>query len=233
MHIPRAFPPLQAVIWDMDGTIFDTEKIAVDCWVELCERYGIHDVRSIVLTCVGKNMRDSNAILQTLFKNGRSIEELRAEKNALVAERMREGIPLKDGIAEAIEWIHAKGLPNAIASSSDRTLILSHLETSGLKKYFDVIVGGDEITHGKPHPEIFLIAAEHLKIEPDACIVFEDSHHGIVAAHEAGMRVVMIPDLVETTEEITQQTDYLLTSAKEIIPLLRTISLGMRKKKEA
>jgi len=216
----QSLPP-KAVIWDMDGTIFDTERLVVDCWEELCLAQGYEVPRSTLLKCIGRNSRESNEILRSFFGENDDIDQLRAKKSAMVNERIeRDGLPVKKGIHEALEWIAAREVPTALASSSDYDKILSRLRLSDLQPFFSVIVGGDQITNGKPHPEIFLTAAHKLQVDPKDCIVFEDSHNGVIAAHEAGMQVVMIPDLIEANDDISKRAHHILESGAEIIPLL-------------
>ncbi len=216
--------PLKAIIWDMDGTIFDTERVVIDAWVEICEKHGYKNSREVLLQCIGRNMRESNDILRKNFGPNFDIEGLRAEKNDLVhAVYEKDGIPLKEGITDALAWIEAKGILNALASSSDYSKILSHLTSTDLQAYFSVIIGGDQITNGKPHPEIFLKAAEKLNVKPEQCIVFEDSRNGVLSASAAGMRVVMIPDLVPMTDDLAPKVHHPLSSGTEIIELLKSI----------
>ncbi len=219
MSMPPFSP--KAVIWDMDGTIFDTERIVLDSWVEVCGKHGYSDARAVVLSCIGRNMRESDDILRKNFGEGFDIAAMRKEKNEIMHNYIEKfGLPIKEGIVDALEWIWKQKIPTAIASSSDHAKILLHLKHAGLEKYFHVIVGGDQITHGKPHPEIFLLAAQKLGVVPKDCIVFEDSGNGVLSASASGMRVVMIPDLVAVTDDIAEHVDHLLKSGTEIVPLL-------------
>lgn len=217
-------PDLKAIIWDMDGTMFDTEQLDLSCWEEICMAHGYKEPRPTLVSCIGKNVRDTDEILMRHFGSDFDIASLRAEQHALLQKKIDEfGIPIKDGILETLAWTATHSIPNGLASSSNRARIIANLETSDLCKHFDVIIGGDQITQGKPDPEIFLKAAEELGVRPEECIVFEDSQYGIIAANEAGMHVVMIPDLISPTDEILKRTNYLLTSGTEIIALLERL----------
>lgn len=216
--------PIKAVIWDMDGTIFDTERIVLESWDEVCRADGYGDARSVILSCIGRNIRESNDILKQNFGDRFDVPVMRERQKIVMQRRINEfGLPIKEGIPDALAWVMEKELPMALASSSDHEKILSHLEHSDLKKYFRVIVGGDQVTKGKPDPEIFLRAAQQLRILPENCVVFEDSGNGVLAASRAGMRVVMIPDLVAVTDEVLTHIDHLLRSGTEIIPLFSEI----------
>ncbi len=217
---------MKAVLWDMDGTLFDTERIVMDCWERVCDAHGYANSRPILLRCIGRNIRESNEILRENFGEGIDIEAMRKEqKDLMYGEIGKSSVPVKAGITDALEWMATKGIPTALASSSDHAKIVSYLERSGLKKYFITIVGGDEVTQGKPHPEMYLTTAKKLGIEPKDCLVFEDSRNGVISASEAGMQVVMIPDLVDITDDLVPRVHYLLRSGTEIIPLLETIFL--------
>lgn len=215
--------PFKAAIWDMDGTIFDTERIVLDSWTEVCEKHGYGETREVFLTCIGRNMRESNAIMKQNFGEDFDVDAMRKEKNDVMQKHIdANGLPIKEGIREALEWIEKKKIPTALASSSDHAKILLHLTHAGLEKYFSVIVGGDQVTHSKPHPEIFFKTAEKLGVAPNDCIVFEDSANGVISASNSGMHVVMIPDLVAVTDEILKHTDHVLRSGKEIVSLLES-----------
>lgn len=224
----QGFPKAKAVIWDMDGLIFDTERMRVDAWEQVCKNHGYAFDRSVLLGCIGKNVPDSDALIREGFGKDFPVEKFRIEKNALVAaEIQKSGLPVKEGIREALEWLDTRGVRSALASSSERETILSFLEKAALTTSFSVIVGGDDVKRGKPHPDVFLTAAEKLGVPPAQCIVFEDSLNGLKAGHAAGMQVVMIPDLIEPTTETSQYLHHQLKSGNEAPALLATL-LGLK-----
>ena len=114
------------------------------------------------------------------------------------------GVPVKDGVRETLQKLAEAGLKIAVASSTRREKVLRHLENAGIAQYFTAVVGGDTVTHSKPHPEIFLKACEALGVAPEDAIAVEDSHNGIRSAHAAGMAPVMVPDLLPVTEEMRE-----------------------------
>ena len=123
-----------------------------------------------------------------------------------MAKELARGVPLKPGCREILASLHARGIPMAIGSSGRRAQIESNLSVSGFTSYFFAIASGDEVLHGKPAPDIFLLAAKRLGVPPADCYVFEDSPNGIRAAHAAGMKPILIPDLMPVTEEIASLT---------------------------
>jgi HAD superfamily hydrolase (TIGR01509 family) len=216
-----SFSP-QSIIWDMDGTIFDTERLIVDVWEEICDRNGYSNSRPLFLSCIGKNRRDARRMIFEYFGSDFPLDTLREERLRLVQEKIDElgDAFIKDGVREALEWATERKIPTALASSSDYERVIAHLDHMNLRKHFSTIVGGDQVASGKPDPEIFLAAAEGLGIAPERCVVIEDSHNGVVAAHAAGMHVLMIPDMVNPTEITMQHVHCLLASGKEITTTL-------------
>ncbi len=113
-----------------------------------------------------------------------------------------QAIPVKEGVIELLEWLKEQGLPIAVATSTAKEVAKKKLELAGLSQYFDNLTTGCEVSHGKPDPEIYLLAASRLDIEPTKCLAFEDSNNGVRAAVAANMVTFQIPDLVEPCEEV-------------------------------
>ena len=136
-------------------------------------------------------------------------EEYCRRTSAMYNQYIEEnGVPVKNGVRETLAALSAAGLKIAVASSTRREKVLRHLENAGIAQYFEAVIGGDTVTHSKPHPEIFLTACEALGVEPEKAIAVEDSHNGIRAAHAAGMAPVMVPDLLPVTEEMRKLSAY-------------------------
>ena len=218
-------PEIKAVIWDMDGTLFDTENLVMEICTEIFEEMGYARAREVIHRCIGRNVRDSNAIIKEEYGEDFPIEEFRKRKAERFAAHLKEhGLPPKLGVQESLSWIGERGIPMAVASGSDHAKILHFLELAGLKDRFSVIVGGDEIKKGKPDPELFLKVSELLDVSPENCIVFEDSSYGIIAAHRAGMQVVLIPDLAQIDDASKVHAHFILQSAEEIPALLENLA---------
>lgn len=114
----------------------------------------------------------------------------------------KQGVPVKKGVRELLDYLKTCGCQTAIASSTSKKSILSHLENTGLTDKFNAIISGDMVEHGKPEPDIYLSAAAAINCLPDTCYAFEDSYNGIYSAYRAGMKTIMIPDLYPATAEI-------------------------------
>lgn len=175
--------------------MLDTERIALRVWSEAASDLGCPLDRDIAEQMVGRSTATNRLMLQAHFGDRLSFDDL-----ARVAERRyREalaagGVPRKPGLVELLDLLAGRGVPRAVATSTARELARHKLDQAGVLSYFDVVVGGDEVVHSKPAPDIFLRAAERLGVQPADCIVLEDSGPGIYAASAAGMVPILVPD---------------------------------------
>ena len=196
---------ITAVVFDMDGVLFDTERLCKDCWIALSKEYEIPNMEEVYALCIGVNVQATRQIVYENYGKDFPFEEYdrRASEmyNRYIAEH---GVPVKDGVRETLEALAKAGVKIAVASSTRREKVLRLLASAGIDRYFTAVVGGDTVTHSKPHPEIFLKACEALGVTPEEAIAVEDSHNGIRSAHAAGMAPVMVPDLLPVTEEMRE-----------------------------
>jgi len=210
-----------AVIFDMDGLLIDTEAIARFAWQQAAADCGVDLDDALFAKLVGRTRHDSNEILQTAFGAGFSLAAFRARCAARWEARLAEtGITLKPGARELLDHLDTEGTPRAVATSSFRESALRSLALAGVLDRFPHLVTGDQVERGKPAPDIFLRAAEVLGVAPAGCLVLEDSLYGIMAAHAAGMVPVMVPDLVEPTEEVARLAHRILPSLHHVLALL-------------
>lgn len=191
------------IIFDMDGVLFDTEKVSSECWAEVAEEMKLGDLREGFKGCVGLNRTDAEILMHNLYGKDFPFEEFIETSHALMKRRfLEEGIPLKEGVKEILEYLTENGYIVGLASSTDRESVMGHLEQAGLTHYFRTVVTGDTVEHSKPNPDIYLKACEELGVSPVNAIAIEDSPNGIRSAYRAGMKPVMVPDLIEPTAEI-------------------------------
>lgn len=214
---------LDGIIFDMDGVIFDSEQIGLRCWVMIGERYGLENVEQTARRCIGRSTVDSMQIFEDAYGDRVSIPKLYKEGKVLFHEIMeKEGLPLKSGAKKLLEWLSGNGVKVGLASSTSYNVVVEELKASGLIDHFSVIVGGDMVEHSKPQPDIYLLACEKLGVRPEFTAAVEDSRNGIISAHRAGMKPLLVPDLIEPDEEMLKLAEKKFGSLDELLDELRT-----------
>lgn len=194
---------ITAVVFDMDGLLFDTENLAKISWIECADEMGIQGIEEIYHLFIGLNRADGNALLRKIYGDDFPVLEFRQRATDRFHEKVeRDGLPVKMGAGEILKWLKDNHVKTALASSSKRDVIQNHLERVGFTDYFQIIIGGDMVEHSKPEPDIYLKACELLGENPASVAAVEDSPNGIRSSARAGMIPLMVPDLVEPTEEL-------------------------------
>ena len=215
---------IKAVIFDVDGTLLDTERIYMKAWKEAAAEAGFVMPDSVLQKTRAVNTKDAARIFEEEIGNGFSYQAVRPIRVRIAEEIIRRESPiLKPGVLELLAFLEEKGIRLAVASSTNQQGTREHLAESRILHRFEVVVGGDMVTNGKPHPDIFLKAAEALGTAPEACIVVEDSPAGIRAAYAAGMKAVLVPDQATITQEIIDMADVVLNSLLEMPAYLQTL----------
>ena len=212
---------IEAVIFDMDGLMFDTEIISFACWKTAASKYGYVIIEELFLKTLGQTVERDQEIYAEYLGEDFPFEAVKNERFRLGAEYLRTNtVPIKDGLLELLAYLKNRHYKTAVATSSPREIALPLIEKAGVANFFDNIACGDEITNSKPDPEIFLTAALKLGASPERCMVLEDSEFGITAASRAGMKTVLIPDLKDPSEEIKQLAFRQYKNLKQVIQLL-------------
>ena len=194
---------INTVIFDMDGVIFDTERVYLETWTEVFEKYGYNMTREIYTSVMGIGRKNVMNTFKSIYGDDLPIDNMYKEKDEILYRKIEKGeIPTKDGVEEVLKFLKKNNYNIALATSAKRNRVDKHLNDSNLKGIFDVIVCGDEVKKSKPNPEIFLYVANKLNINRKNCIVIEDSLSGVKAGNNAGMLVVNIPDLRECDDEM-------------------------------
>ena len=207
----------KAFIFDVDGTLLDTERIYMQAWKDAAAELGYHMPMSLLCKTRAVNAKEAARIFEKEIGNGFSYEKTRPIRVRIAEEIIaRESPILMPGVSELLPYLKQKGIRLAVASSTNTKTTKEHLASSGILEYFEVIVGGDLVERGKPNPDIFLKAAELLGEAPENCVVVEDSPAGIRAGNAAGMWTVLIPDQAEITEEIAKLSNTMLDSLLEM-----------------
>ena len=193
----------KAVIFDMDGVIFDTEKVYLDIWIEVFEKYGYKMTKELYVNVMGTGRKNVIKTFLENFGDDLPIEKMYEEKdNQLFYIIENQGIPLKKGVKELFSMLKEKNYKIALATSAKRDRVEKQIKDKWLKESFDAIVCGDDVEKGKPSPDIFLKAAKKIDVEPENCFVVEDSPAGIKAAFSGGMKGIHVEDLKVADEDI-------------------------------
>ncbi len=212
----------KAAVFDMDGVIFDSERAVIECWKQIAPQYGITDIETHCIAATGLNEEATRRIFKEQYGDELPYDEMRAARRAIFMERFDKGlVPVKDGARELLQYLKESGYKVALASSTSEGTVRRELGMTGLLEYFDFIIGGNNVTHSKPDPEIFLKAMAGLGVDPEESIVIEDSYNGVRAGHASGAFVVMVPDLLPPTDEILPLTDMVAESLTELLERIK------------
>lgn len=203
---------MKAVVFDMDGILFDTERLCLEAWKEFADEKGIENVETALKGCIGLNRTDTQLFLAEFYGEDFPYEEFRVSVSEKMQKKMEKEIPMLPGVRELLDYLVEKKVTIGLASSSRSEVIKSHIARVGLTDYFQIIVGGDMIEHSKPLPDIYLIACEKLGVAPQEAYAIEDSPNGIRSAYSAGMKAIMVPDLIEPTTEMEEKATVILPS---------------------
>lgn len=218
---------INAVIFDMDGTMIDTEKIKENGWKYAgdCQNLVIDD--KIISEMRGTNKEYCKELLCKKFKNI-DFKKLYNDRNKFIEKYINtNGIEMKKGLIEILQFLKNNNYKIAVASSSEKETIRRYLAKIKVLEFFDVIVAGDMVKKGKPNPEIYLKAVELLNVTKEQCIGIEDSNNGILSVYRAGLKSIMIPDLEEPSEEVRNITYKKLDSLVEVIQVLQNKKVSL------
>ncbi len=205
---------LKGAIFDHDGLMFDTEKVWQANWKLVADEMGItlpEEFKKEICGSSGQHMLD---VIQKYYH---------VEDGTSIRNRVRQGvfddeakhIDMKEGLLDILEMFKRHDVKMAVASSSQKEMIVRNLKNANVEDYFEVVVSGQEVEHGKPSPDIFLLAAERLGLDAKDCYVFEDAYNGVQAGVASSAKTIMIPDLVQPNEEIRSMVADVCTTLKE------------------
>ena len=206
-----------AVIFDMDGTLLDTERVAQAAFFSTCDELGVPARQDLLLRCVGAAAPLARQVIEQGYGPGLDGEAFfQAWSRNFDALNRVTPAALKEGALALLDAVAQLGLPMAIATSSGTSHALEKLQRAGLLERFRTVIGADQVQRPKPDPEVYLKAAEYLGVDPRACLAVEDSEYGVRAAHAAGMTVIQVPDMSQPTADLRALGHIVLASLKDI-----------------
>ena len=212
---------IKGAVFDMDGLMFDSERLVYETWQMMMDELGFEYNLEIFKNTIGLRTDMAESYYNSLYGERFCYQPLKQRSREIFLKRVsEEGVPIKKGLVELLEFLKSNNLKIAVATSTSAPTAHKIIRMAGVYDYFDAFVCGDDVRNGKPHPEVFLTAAERLSLPPTECVAFEDSINGIKSAHSAEMTTVMVPDYLQPTEEIIPMIDCLCDDLSQAIEFI-------------
>ncbi len=211
-----------AVVFDMDGVIFDSERAVMNCWLKLADIYGIKNIEKPYLACTGTTVQKTKQIMLEAYGDDFPYDEYAKEASRMYHEKYDGGrLPMKSGVIEILDFLKSNGKKIALASSTRRQTVINQLRDAKILDYFDEVITGDMVSKSKPEPDIFLLACEKIGVEPNRAYAIEDSFNGIRAAFRGGLRPIMVPDLLPADQEMREKAEEVIDNLDNVVLYLR------------
>ncbi len=212
---------IKAAIFDLDGTVIDTEKLLVKYWCMAANEFGFPMEREHALQLRSLARKYAEPLLKEWFGENCDYMTVRNRRMELMTAHIIEnGLDVKAGIKELLVWLGENGYKRAVATATDLTRAGKYLTDVGLYDYFDCIISAHQVENGKPKPDVYIYAVNQLGLTPDECIAVEDSPNGVISASDAGCKTIMVPDLTEPDEELKKRLYAVCPKASDIIKVL-------------
>ena len=210
---------IKGVLFDMDGTMLDTEPISMACWRKSAAHFDITIDDELMDTFFGKNLVGIEEILRNAFGIDEEAVKIVEGRQVYYRAHLEEhGAPIKPGLIEILEYLKSKNIPAVVCTSTDKVTGEKLLKKVGVYDYFDNFVYGDMVTRTKPDPQGFLMAAEFIGKNPEECLVVEDSPNGVLAGKASGGYVIFVPDKIDLPADVREGITAEMPSLHEIIP---------------
>ena len=207
-----------SVIFDMDGTLLDTQRICVPAWEYAGSLQSVTGMGDHIPNVCGMNGAGSTAYLERNFP---TIDIIKFKKDAKNYINKYCKVEFKPGAKELLDFLKDNNIKVGLASGTSRKSIDHHLAEVNITGMFDAISGSHDVQNGKPAPDVFLLTAERMCVTPESCFVFEDSPNGIRAAHAAGMKCIGVPDMVDFSDEVAALLFARFERIDEAIPMFK------------
>ncbi|MCL2354466.1 MAG: HAD family phosphatase [Oscillospiraceae bacterium] len=213
---------IKLVIFDLDGLLFDTEKLGIEAWEFAINQIGLNISREGLISRIGRKLIDTRKIIIESVDGEFDFEErLEVVKNYMLNYAKKHGMPIKKGVLELLSYLEETNVSRCVATSRGKNSAGEFLKLANIYNRFDYIVTGEMIERGKPEPDTFLYASKQLNINPSECLVLEDSFNGVIAGVRAGMKTIMIPDMIPATKEIEEVIYAKCDSLLDVIELMK------------
>ncbi|QQO09291.1 HAD family hydrolase [Breznakiella homolactica] len=213
----------KAAIFDMDGLMLDTEAPVIPLWIEAAKNSGWEIDDSVPIASIGRDENSMKELFDEKYGDGFPYNTVLQEVLRLLKlEREKNSIRRKPGLIELLDHLKQLNIPMGVATSTFKHIAVRNLTDTGIIHYFSALTFGDEVSRGKPAPDIFLLAAERLGRDPSECVGFEDSDAGLRALAAAGIRSVFIKDIAEPSPEALSTIWRRYGNLAEAIPLFDT-----------
>lgn len=215
---------IKAIIFDMDGLMIDSERVTFECYQERLKDMNLTMDEEFYKTLLGKPIKGIYQRFYDVYGNDFPIENVIQDVHQLMTERFEtEGVPVKKGLVELLHYLNDNNYKTIVATSSNRDRVDKILAQAKITEFFDDSICGDEVTKGKPNPEVFLKSCQKLGVNVDEAIVLEDSEAGIQASYDANIKVICIPDMKYPEKQYEEKTFKILKDLTEVTAYLKSL----------
>ena len=215
---------IKAIIFDMDGLMIDSERVTFECYQERLKDMNLTMDEEFYKTLLGKPIKGIYQRFYDVYGNDFPIQNVIQDVHQLMAERFEtEGVPVKKGLVELLHYLKDNNYKTIVATSSNRDRVDKILAQAKITEFFDDSICGDEVTKGKPNPEVFLKSCQKLGVNVDEAIVLEDSEAGIQASYDANIKVICIPDMKYPEKQYEEKKFKILKDLTEVTAYLKSL----------